>query len=357
MIHIHRHENQAGPRSKSLLDLIRESRVPGPISYHYERPGGYEAFAKAQGPRYRVVEAEENGMTLGFTQVTFDRVSWEDSEQEIAYSGDTRVALPARGRRISDRLIREACSLPVPVFGAVMSGNSTVLRSKLGHWRASGIDFTPVADLDACFYRPSEFSYQDPALSCRHARPEDLDSMFSLWRHYARSHNLTRTYADHQAFAGDFPPGTSLDTTWLIHEGSNLIAMMSLWDQDALRIIRVDSRAYGVSFALSLLPQSWLRIPSAGEELRILYSYRHAWLPDHPASARALRLLISTARQQALRQSRHFFCFGIDARDPMASHGHAGSIFKNRARIICDSRGAQGFIPGTRSLHLEVGVG
>ena len=356
MIHLHCHDQHAGPRSNSLLDLIRETRVPGPISYHYERPGGYEAFARAQGSRFRVVEAEEDGITLGFTQVTFDRVLWEESVLEIAYSGDTRVARSARGLRISDRLIFEACGLPVPVFGAVMSGNATVLRSKLGHWRKSGIDFKPIADLEACFYRPSK-AVDHGTWSCRQARPDDLPSMFSLWTQYARSRNLTRCYADPESFGADFPPGTSLETTWLIHEGRDLIAMMSLWDQDALRIIRVDSRSPAVDFALAWLPESWIRIPAAGEELRILYSYRHAWATDHPSAARALRLLIAEGRHQALKQARHFFCFGIDARDPMAGPARAGTLFRNRARIICDPRGVPGVIPGTRPLHLEIGVG
>lgn len=357
MINLHVHDNQAGPRVDALLDIIRESGMPGLVPYHYERPGGYEAFARAQGTGFRVIEAEENGITLGFTQVSFDRVNWEDRELEIAYSGDTRVSPNSRGKRISDLLIQKACSLQVPVFGAVMAGNSTVLHSKLDQWRLSGIDFKPIADLDACFYPPLAGLSPSDELSCREARDSDLQEMFALWIRYARTRNLTRTYPDLDAFARDFPRGTLLQGTLLVHHGGSLIAMTGLWDQDAIRIIRVDQRSNWVNLLLSLIPEPWLRLPQAGQELKILYSYRHAWDPEHPLSGRALRLLIGEARIRTRRQGRHFFCFGIDAKDPMARDARRGAWFRNRARIICDARGEGKLLPGTRPFHLEVALG
>jgi hypothetical protein len=357
MIDLHVHNNRAGPRADSLLNIIRESRMPGPVPYHYERPEGYEAFAGVQGTGFRVIEAEENGITLGFTQVSFDRVHWEARELEIAYSGDTRVSPASRGKRISDLLIQKACSLEVPVFGAVMANNSTVLQSKLDQWRQSGIDFKPVADLDACFYPPLAEFTPSKGLSCREARDSDLQEMFALWSRYARTRNLTRTYPDLDAFARDFPRGTSLQSTLLVHHCGNLIAMTGLWDQDAIRIIRVDPRSKWVNLLLSLIPEPWFQLPEAGQELKILYSYRHAWEPEHPLSGQALRLLIRAARLRTRRTGRHFFCFGIDAKDPLAGDARTGTWFRNRARIICDARGERELIPGMRPFHLEVAKG
>ncbi len=357
MIEVQIHENQAGPRETSLLGIIRESRVPGMVSYHYERPEGYEAFARVQGSGFRVVEAVENGVTLGFTQVTFDRVRWGEKEIDIAYSGDTRVGTASRGKRISDALIAEACSLPVPVLGAVMNSNSTVLDSKLRHWSKSGIHFKPIGELEACFYPPLKKPRSHPDLTCRPARPPDLPAMFAFWKRYSTSHHLTRAYDDPESFANDFPRGTSLETTLLVHQDGQLIAMMGLWNQDAVRTIRVDSRAGILNFALSWIPDAWIRIPAAGEELKILYSYRHAWIPEHPKSTQALRYLIQEARYRSGQLNRHFFCFGIDTADPMARQARKGILFSNRARIICDPRGNPDLLEGNRSLHLEVGMG
>ena len=362
MIGIHLHENQAGPREKQLLALIRESAVPGALSYHYERPEGYEAFARTQGSGFRVIEAEENGTTLGFTQVTFDRVNWQGAEKAIAYSGDTRVGIASRGKRVSDHLIRSACGLDVPVWGAVMSSNGTVLKSKLAHWWKAGIDFKPVTELEACFYTPSSRSPPKPSrstgeLTCRSATASDLPAMFELWKSYSQTHNLTRSYADLDAFAEDFPRGTSIGSTLLVHDDMELIAMTGLWNQDPIRTIRVDSRALLLDLLLSSIPASWIRLPSAGEELKVLYSYRHAWAPRHPRCGNALRLLIEEARFHSGLLHRHFFCFGIDTQDPLARQARKGSLFRNRARIICDPRGDADLLPLNQILHLEVGMG
>ncbi len=357
MIEIKVHENEAGPREKSLLSIIQESRVPGMVTYHYERPEGYEAFARLQGSGFQVVEAVEEGVTLGFTQVTFDRVNWEGNEISIAYSGDTRVGMASRGKRISDALISQACSLTVPVLGAVMNSNSTVLGSKLQHWSKSGIHFQPIGELEACFYPPLNKPRSHPDLTCRPARNSDLPSMFALWGLYSKSHNLTRAYTDLDSFANDFPRGTSLETTLLVHQNGELIAMTGLWNQDEIRTIRVDSRAGILNFALSWIPDTWIRIPAAGEELKIAYSYRHAWIPEHPMSAQALHYLIQEARYRSGQWNRHFFCFGIDTHDPLALQARKGVLFSNRARIICDPRGNPDILKSAKSLHLEVGMG
>jgi hypothetical protein len=196
-----------------------------------------------------------------------------------------------------------------------------------------------------------------PELTCREAKPSDLPDMFILWERYSKNHNLTRSYSDQESFAKDFPRGTSLETTLLVHSDGELIAMTGLWNQDEIRTIRVDSRAALFSYALSWIPEAWIRIPAPGQELKILYSYRHAWIPGHPASAPALQFLIQEARYHSSQSDRHFFCFGIDRNDPLAREARKGTLFRNRAKIICDPRGHNTLISGTRSLHLEVGMG
>jgi hypothetical protein len=352
-MNIHLHDNSAGPRETQILGLIREQRLEGTMSYHYERPKGYAAFASTQGRRFRLIEAEEAGSLLGFTQITWDEVSWNGMPLQVAYSGDTRVSLQARGKRVSDRLIHAACTLPDPVWGAVFDSNEVVLKRKLDHWRAQTVNFSVCAGLDALFFRPGGSPKIGEGLTIRRATPEDAESMFVLWRRYANDHDLTRYYDSPESFASDLPPGTSLETTLLVEQQGSLLAMMGLWNQDELRKIQVDTR----SRLLNWVPKFMLDLPRAGEELRILYSYRHAWLESHPRCATAIALLVQEARRISGQHKRHLFCIGIDSRDPMNPVVRQGALFTNRARVICDPRGRQEMVFGTRPLHLEVALG
>jgi hypothetical protein len=131
------------------------------------------------------------------------------------------------------------------------------------------------------------------------------------------------------------------------------LAMLSLWNQDPSRVIRVNRR----SALFSLIPKWMLDLPLPGEELRILYSYRHAVNPDDPAAAAGFRSLIAEARARTGKLGRHFFCLGLDIADPLHPVAAKSFLFRNRARIICDDRGDPRFRHATRPLHLEVGMG
>jgi hypothetical protein len=354
MIRIRSHENSAGPDESRLLEIMRETALPGLVSYHYERPRGYAAFAKNQGRSFRVLDASTDDQVRGFTQITWDDVLWEGAPARVAYSGDTRISPSARGMRLSDPLLASACSIPEPVFGAVMESNRAVLDKKLAHWRMKGVNFRSLTSLDALFYRSLRQNQDAPSgIEIRTAEEGDRDALYGLWSCYARSRNLSRHYPDAAAFSGDYPEGSSLGNTLVAWTKGKPVAMLSLWNQDTSRIIRIDSR----SVLFSFIPKSMIDLPGVGEELRILYSYRHAVDPGEPEAVAGFRSLITEARARTAGLGRHFFCLGLDVADPLHPVAAKGYLFRNRARIICDDRGAGAFEHSTRSLHLEVGMG
>ncbi len=348
------HQSGAGPRESQILALIRDTHIPGAMSYHYDRLHSYSAYANTQGTHYELFETEENGKTLGFTQITYDQVNWNGKTTEVSYSGDTRVAPAARGRGISNDLIRLACSQNVPVFGAVMNSNEIVLNRKLADWRKLGIQFEAITELKALFFRPKAKS-SESQLSHRRASVSDLNAMYKLWSHYQTTRNLSRSYKDLSEFEKSYSTesGIELHNTLLIFQGPTLLAMMTLWDQSKVRKIVVDHQ----SGMIRLASQLFLNLPKVGEELKTLFSFQHAFLDGHPAASLAVQFLINQARCEAYKLGAHFFSLGLDSRDPILKSAARGAFIQNSAKIILDSRGNQEFKNQSLPLHLEVGLG
>jgi hypothetical protein len=100
-----------------------------------------------------------------------------------------------------------------------------------------------------------------------------------------------------------------------------------------------------------------LRLPAEAEELKIRYSFQHAFLDDHPEVAAAVRGLIHEARYWVEAEKAHFFCFGLDVQDPHYRSIKKGAMFSNTAQVILDSRGQVEFEISHFPLHLEVALG
>ncbi len=348
------HQSEAGPRESQILALIRDTHIPGAMSYHYDRLHSFSAFATTQGTHYELYEAEEQGKTLGFTQITFAQVNWNGKTAQVSYSGDTRVAPMARGRGISNDLIRMACHQSVPVFGAVMNSNELVLSRKIGDWRKLGIQFEVITELKALFFRPKAKSSKSQ-LSHRRASVSDLRAMYELWCHYQTTRNLSRSYQDFHEFKKSYSneSGIELQNTLLYFRGHTLLAMMTLWDQSRVRKIVIDHQSRMIRFASKL----FLNLPNVGEELKTLFSFQHAFLDNHPDTSLAVRALIDQARFEASKMGAHFFSLGLDSRDPILKTAARGAFITNSAKIILDPRGNQEFKTQLLPLHLEVGLG
>jgi len=81
-----KHIDCAGEREEEILAIIRDTRLQGPLTYHYERIGGYANYARLQGKSFEVFEARDSAGPLGFTQITLDQVRWNRKACEVAYS-------------------------------------------------------------------------------------------------------------------------------------------------------------------------------------------------------------------------------------------------------------------------------
>jgi len=348
---------KAPEQDSALLNLMQNTVIPGALAYVYERPSGYEAFARTQGHSFEVYGIEDDASELlAATQITYDRVYWNGGVAEVAYSGDTRVSPPARGKRLADRLMEAAClksaAGSLPVLGAVMGSNTVVLEKKLEHWRKIGVDFQIVGELQALIFRARASA---KAGRVRVAAPADLPAMLSLWQKEQSKKNLGRHYTSADDFqkAYETTPGIALSETWVIENTQGEVTgFLSLWDQSAIRKIRVRHLSPGLR-ALAWLIRPWLKVPRAGEELKIAYAFQAVVDTDSTDSASRLEALVSAAQNRAAELGFALFSVGVDARDPAFPVLKKRALTANSVKIIATS----GHRPDGRLFHLEVGLG
>ena|GEM_PF-2811157 len=353
---------QTSGQDSALLNLLQNTGVPGALAYVYERPSGYEAFARTQGHSFEVYGVWESDELLGATQITYDRVHWNGGVAEVAYSGDTRVLPKARGKRLADLLIEAAClqsaAGSLPVLGAVMGSNAVVLEKKLGHWRKIGVDFRIVGELRALIFRARKRRASAQALRARVATPADLPAMFALWQKEQSKKNLGRHYPSPEDFqkAYETTPGIALSETWVVEEASGRVSgFLSLWDQSAIRKIRVQ-RLSGFSRLARSLLSPWLKIPRVGEELKIAYAFQAVVDTDSSDGASALEALVLAAQTRAAELGFILFSLGMDARDPAFLRLKKRALTTNAVKIIAANAQLEDR-PDPRLFHLEVGLG
>jgi hypothetical protein len=339
--------------NEGLQSLVRSTLVPGSVSYAYDRRGDYSLFACAQGNRFEVFTASNDYSILGSTQITYDQVYWNGTKTEIAYSGDTRIDPSARGLRLSDRLIKMACALPVPVLGAVLQSNRVVLEKKLADWKKLGVDFCIVGELKV--FLCLAVKRRSKTLSqTRVATESDLPKMFELWKSEQSQKNLGRAYENLTQFANSYVKtnGVTLDQTLVVEDASrNIVGFVSLWNQSKIRTIRIAKFSWSARVFSQAL-RLFISLPKTGEELKILYAFQFCLSSRYPEAAKAMNALIREARTRAADAGFLFFSIGLDERDPLIQVMRKHSLVSNSVRMICANGSPDG-----RLFHLEVGLG
>jgi hypothetical protein len=350
---------QQSNQDLALQKLVKETVVPGAFSYAYEREAGYEVFAKTQGQSFEVYGAlESGGDVLGATQVTYDQVYWNGSPTRVSYSGDTRVSVKARGRRLADSLIQNACheatSQGMPLLGAVMGSNHLVLEKKLNDWRKVGVDFKVVGELKALLFRAKSFPSSEE-IKVRTATESDFGAMFQLWQKEQLQKNLGRFYADVEAFkkAYETTPGVTLADTIVAEslQSQTILGFLSVWDQSRIRKIRIREFSRAVKIALPFL-RLWIPFPAVGEELKIGYGFQACLNSQSPEKEKALNALVRQARTRVAQKGMLFFSLGFDARDELLKTAKKQALTANSVKVI-----AANSLPDGRLFHLEVGLG
>lgn len=335
--------------SLDLCRLVEETIVSGAFSYAYERVGGYEPFAHTQGNQFSVFVAIDSNQILAATQLTLDQVYWNGKSAAIAYSGDTRVSPKARGQKLADRLISKACVQALPVLGAVLGSNHLVLNRKLADWKKVGVDFKIVGELKVlmCLARKKKCVKE-----VRAATSHDLMPMFELWKREQSQRNLGRYYADLESFAQSYsaPYGVSLSNTFVYQDQTTqaILGFLSVWDQSAVRKIRVRRLNLGMKILRTLM-SPWIQIPNEKEELKI--SYGHQTCFDSNRSE-VVGTLIDVAQTQSTENGSLFFSIGFDVRDSAYSAAKNKALITNSVKVISTVEPSD-----DRFFQLEVGLG
>jgi hypothetical protein len=347
----------------AAIRMVRRSVIPGGITYYYDREPDYRSFASLQGISYVLYGAQnQKDSLLGITQITFNQVYWNGTLQRIAYSGDTRVDPVARGQRLADRLIEVSCDQGIPVFGAVLGDNHMVLNKKLADWNKCGIQFKIVGELQTLFCKTQKINWtkhtRDQA-TVEIAREADLDEMYTLWKTEKIGQNLAKAYPSFEAFRSSYleVKGVSLDTTLVLKRAGKILGFTSIWNQESVRRIQIKELTRPYRLARFFL-RPFIRIPGAGEELEVVYSYQHCFANEVVALRPKLaKWLIDCSRSKACESGAVIFSMGVDTNDPLFPILKSSSVFIKTAKLIChDPAHALKFTPGAY-FHLEVGMG
>jgi len=338
--------------NQSVIELVSETIIPGPMAYSYDRSPSYHSFAMTQGLSYELYGAYLNKELLGITQITFDHVYLNGTEMDIAYSGDTRIHPKSKGRKIADSLIAKACLIDKPVFGAVMSGNHIVLDKKLSDWKKVGVDFKIIGELKVLLFRAKKrkIKYQIASI-------KDIPEMYKLWKEIKVKENLSRAYKDEADFLNSYnTQGISLARTVLLKDSERLIGFVSVWNQDAIRKIQIKKIAPIFKFFTTIL-RLFIKIPKENENLPLQYSFQHCFHPDALKRPEMITQIIKDASSLAFMDGALLFSIGLDVNDPLYGILNKQALDQNKVKIICYDplQEVDKLAPGV--YHFEVGVG
>ena len=237
----------------------------------------------------------------------------------------------------------------------ILGSNKIILGKKLVDWGRLGVNFKEVAEGKVFLFRPAKIRNKTKnKLLCRIATDADFSAMYFLWKQYSANRNLTRVYPDLWDFSKSYinTPGVSINRTLLVFDGVSLVAMFSLWDQSSIHRIVVTQKSMFMRVV-----SRFITLPEVGEELKVIFSFQHAYLENHPLCGLALENLIAKARTISHKMGAQLFSIGLDRRDSLFQLFQKSATLANSVKIILDLKGNPEFEASTSPIHLEVGMG
>lgn len=295
-----------------LLALMRRAPVVTPSeSYSMEREPDAFALSPLQGAgSLLLVACDAQAAILGLICISRDRV-WLDGEaREILYTSELRVAPEARGQGLGDRLMRAAAAYAldqgheIPHFNCVATGNPVGLRMNRYLSEAGLSPMSVVGEILTAFW-PCRLAPLWPLrhnMQYRLAEASDRAEMAALWDEIAPRRQLARAYTEGEwGHSSRFPQAQA----WVLaHAGNRLMGFVGIWDQRALRQIRMQN------------PGPVMRLISGNGPLALAHCLHlclrpeaRPWLPG----------LLRQALQQAQALGAQLLSLALDAQDPLTA--------------------------------------
>jgi hypothetical protein len=314
--------------NRDLTELFNKYPVSSGISYTLDRSPDYFSFCNLHDA-YKVITAR-NEHLAGAITITFSQVFLENQVKNIAYMGELRLDMSARGTGLGDRLMQaglEACRQAgndVPIFASVLKGNTPGFKKLANLGRDKLANFFPVAEIILYFILPLSLKRLNPLVKDYTVRPagkEDLPEMLALWNMVNSEKNLaavlnTETFEKWLAKAW----GLEISSYLLAFDRNNrLRGFLGTWDQSAIRRITIWSESLPVKFIRKtwnlLRPLSGMALfPAPGQSLSF-YNVTNLCIPEEEAET--FSLLLYHAFKTVRENKSVFLAVALDKKDPL----------------------------------------
>jgi hypothetical protein len=357
----------AGPEhERALRALVTQDAMPGWIRMAYGREPDFFQGLAVEGPftqAFVYLDAQGGVHGMGTRAV---KPAWIDGEPaHLGYLGGLRVSPEVRGGlglARGFRMLRELhgdgrCPLYVTTITADNEHAQRILtsgRAGLPRYLCAGrLCFRAVA--------PSWLARRlRPAAGLRVVGGEELglEALLAfLSRHGPRRQLFPRLEAAH--FGSPYLRGLAVEDFLVVLDGSGEPAgVAALWDQSAYKQLLITGYAPVLRHALPLLRplarwRTGLRLPRAGEELRVVYLSFPCFREDDPL---LLRAILAAAGQRLEGRHRDCLLMAFTQNDPLRPDDIAGVSYESLVYLACyeeaEPRG-RAIIDGSRPLYIE----
>ena len=299
----------------ALVALAGSCPMTGDLSLCVDRRPDFFALSRITGNPWRVGVIDGDSSDSGPVAcigVARREVYLNGEPAQLAYVGDLKVH-PAHRRQGAGRALldwavatgRELIGADGPMLCTVLAGNTAVDTLRAG--------FTPDVRRWATVRSHSisllwRRRLPGTTLTVRLADPTDAPAMTKLWQRLASGRQFAPVYPMVQS------PG--LDYLLAHHPDGELAGFLGVWDQHALKQMRVTGYSHRLSLARKAfnLASPFFRVPpmpAPGGEL----SYRTVVSPCAPDPQTLRTLLLHACRR--LHGTCSFLTLGLDTRDPL----------------------------------------
>lgn len=286
--------------NQNLLRLARSTPMEGKLVVNVDRSPDYFILARLQGDDARVLVAEKDGELVGAIGFAIRRVIMGGRAYKIAYLGGIKLAESVRKGIAAYRLVKAASDYLLSAdveYGVllVMEGNAAMEALLSG--RAGIPHFYRISQFELIYLLPLIKPSINSDFQIRPAQPVDEPALFDLWRNFHLNYELRPASPEKTWQILLQEPSFSLQNFYVAFKGEQLVAAVSVWDQQAFK--RTIVERYGGSFRLiAKLLSPWQVLPKAGQPLRELNLRYLVYQPEQEAAAQALV-------RRLLRQFRH----------------------------------------------------
>ncbi len=286
--------------NQDLLRLARSTPMEGKVVVKVNRSPDYFMLANLQGDDARVLVAEKDGELVGAIGFSFRQVIIGRRTHKIAYLGGIKLAESVRKGIAAYRLVKATSDYLLSTdveYGVllVMEGNAAMEALLSG--RAGIPRFYRISQFELTYLLPLLKPSINSDFQIRAAQPADEFALFDLWRNFHLNYELRPASLEKTWQMLMQEPSFSLQNFYVALKGTQVVAAVSIWDQQAFKQTIVEH--YGGSFRLvAKLLSPWQVLPKAGQPLRELNLRYLVYQPEQEAAAQALV-------RHLVRQFRH----------------------------------------------------